>query len=241
MRDNLLNYRKRIQKLDEEERISRDLYLRDIALGKIQGPPTGFPSLDKVHLAFFKKEHIEKPIPYMTATQFLKEQNANNLGLIAIDCKEGLISYEELFENIDKTTRSLHKMGVVKGNLIVGMLPADTPHEIYLLYGACQAGSAVSFIVQATPNDTICKTINELPAEYFFVSNDDFSLNIEENLKNLKMRGIDVNIEQKYSWNSGNEFYVFHNYNMVPYDENGCLLGTVEEEKLKRMNKLHGI
>lgn len=51
----------------------------------------------------------------MTATQYLKEQNKNNLDLIAIDCKEGLISYRELFKAIDKTTLSLHKMGVKKG------------------------------------------------------------------------------------------------------------------------------
>lgn len=197
MQDNLRDYRKRIQNLDERERILRDLHLRDLALGKIQGPPTGFPSLDKVHLAFFKKEYIEKPLPYMTATEYLKKQNANNLGLIAIDYKDGLITYNELFETIDKTTLSLHKMGVEKGKIIVGMLPADTPHEIYLLYGACQAGSAVSFVVQATPKDAICKTINELPTEYFFVSNDDFSLDMEEYIyKNTNIKNI-INVSRK--------------------------------------------
>lgn len=59
------------------------------------------------------------------------------------------------------------------------MLPADTPQEVYLLYGACQMGSAVSFIVQKTPNDMICKAINDFPTQYFFVSNDDFSLDME--------------------------------------------------------------
>ena len=73
------------------------------------------------------------------------------------------------------------------------------------------------------------------------ISNAEYMNFIKGNLKNLKMGGINVNIEHKYSWNSGNEFYVFHNYNMVPYDENGCLLGTVEDEKLKRINELHGI
>lgn len=196
MRDILIDYRKKLQNLDEKKCILRDLYLRDIALGNIQGPPTGFPSLDKVHLSFFKKEHIEKPLPYMTATEYLKKQNENNLDLIAIDCKDGLISYEELFKIIDKTTLSLHKIGVKKGSLLVGMLPADTPHELYLLYGACQAGSAVSFIVQKTPNATICKTINNLPTEYFFVSNDDFSLDLEEYIyENTNIKNI-INVSQ---------------------------------------------
>lgn len=75
MRDILIDYRKKLQNMDEKECILRDLYLRDIALGKIQGPFTGFPSIDKVHLTFFKQEHIDKPLPYMTATKYLKEQN----------------------------------------------------------------------------------------------------------------------------------------------------------------------
>ena len=73
------------------------------------------------------------------------------------------------------------------------------------------------------------------------LSNTEYINFVEENLKNLKMGGIDVNIEQKYSWNSESEFYVFHNYNLVPYGKNGALLGTAEEEKLKRINVLHGI
>lgn len=72
------------------------------------------------------------------------------------------------------------------------------------------------------------------------ISNKEYMNFIEGNLKNLKMGGIDVNIEQKYSWNSEDEFYVFHNYNVVPYDKNGSLLGTEEEEKLKKLNWILG-
>ena len=73
------------------------------------------------------------------------------------------------------------------------------------------------------------------------ISNSEYMNFIKGNLKNLKMGGIDVNIEQKYSWNSEDEFYVFHNYNMVPCDKNGNLRGTEKAEWLKRINKQHGI
>lgn len=53
MQDILIDYRNKLQNLNEKECILRDLYLRGIVLGKIQGPLTGFPSLDKVHLVFF--------------------------------------------------------------------------------------------------------------------------------------------------------------------------------------------
>lgn len=191
MQDALLDYRRKIQNMSEREGILRDLYLRNVALGKIQGPSTGFPSLDKVHLAFFKEEYIKAPIPFMTAAEYLKKQNKNNLDSIAIDCKEGIITYRELFDHIDQTTASLHKMGVVKGKIIVGMLPADIPHEVYLLYGACQAGSAVSFMIPEAPYGEICKTINDLSADYFFVSNDSFSSDMEECIyENTNIRNI---------------------------------------------------
>lgn len=73
------------------------------------------------------------------------------------------------------------------------------------------------------------------------VSNIDYVNFVKGNLRNLKMGGIDVNVEQKYSWNSEDEFYVFHNYNLVPYDENNSLLETDEKEWLKGINLIHGI
>lgn len=73
------------------------------------------------------------------------------------------------------------------------------------------------------------------------ISNIEYMNFVKGNLKNLKVGGIDIMIEQKYSWNSEDEFYIFHNYNLVPYDKNGCLLGTKEEERLKKINRLHGI
>ena len=78
MQDTLIDYKKKLQSLDEKEKILRDLYLRDIASGKIYGPILGCPSIDKPHLAFYKPEHIEKPIPQMTATEYLKEMNKNH-------------------------------------------------------------------------------------------------------------------------------------------------------------------
>lgn len=114
--------------------------------------------------------------------------------------------------------------------MILGMLPADTPHEVYLLYGACQAGSAVSFIVQKTPIDAICKSINDLPTEYFFVSNDDFSLDMEEyiylktnikNIINVSQNPLPHKDKRTLSWREFIEIgknYQMPEINRSPYD-----------------------
>ncbi len=226
-REQLLEYRKKIQNLTYEEKVKRDLYLRDLALGNIQGPRTNFPSLDKVHLAYFKEEHIQNPLPTMSATEYLKEMNKNNLDLVALDYEEDsikyILTYKELFENIDKTTLALHKIGVKKGNLAFGMLPSNLPHELYLLYGAGQAGSAVSFVVQGTPIESLCNSINALPTEFFFISNDDFTLELEEaiykntnikNIINVSKNPIKSNDERTISWKQFIEYG--YNYQMPP-------------------------
>ncbi len=198
-REQLIEYRKKLQNMSDEEKTKHDLYLRDLALGKIEGPTTGFPSLDKKHLAFFKEEHITSPLPHMTATEYLKEKNKNNLDKIAMDCTEGLITYNDFFTTIDKTACSLHKIGIRKGKCLVGMLPSDLPYENYLLYGACSSGSAVSFIVQGTPLKTLAKMINDLPTDYFFVSNDDFNLEMEEYLyQNTNIKNI-INVSKEFT------------------------------------------
>ena len=53
----------RIKNLDVDyenlsESIKRNLYLRDLSLGKIQGPPTGYPNKDKQWLKYYDENAI---------------------------------------------------------------------------------------------------------------------------------------------------------------------------------------
>ena len=45
-KEELINLKKQIESLSNEEKKERDLYLRKLALGEIQGPMTGFASID---------------------------------------------------------------------------------------------------------------------------------------------------------------------------------------------------
>ena len=52
---NLEDYQKQISNLSVNEQKLRDIYLRKLALGEIQGPPTGYPSLDRPWLKLHKE------------------------------------------------------------------------------------------------------------------------------------------------------------------------------------------
>ena len=47
MKDNLIEYRKQIIELSEKDKKLRDLYLRGLVNGELQGPLTGYDSIDK--------------------------------------------------------------------------------------------------------------------------------------------------------------------------------------------------
>lgn len=64
---------------------------------------------------------------------------------------------------------------------------------------------------------------------------------ITGNLKNLELGKIDVNRERKGIYGAEDEFYQFHHINDVPWDVWGVLCQTEEVERLKKINRVHGI
>ena len=58
---------------------------RKIALGEMKGEITGYPSIDMPWLKYYTEEQILAPIPNMSALEYLKILNNNNLNLPAIE------------------------------------------------------------------------------------------------------------------------------------------------------------
>ena len=57
------------------EEINRDLYLRNLLLGKIEGPLTNIPSIDKPWLKYYTKEQIMAEPIHKTAYQYLYDES----------------------------------------------------------------------------------------------------------------------------------------------------------------------
>lgn len=103
---------------------------------------TGYPSIDKPWLKYYKQAHIDAPLPNMTAYEYLKTMNSDRLELQAIDSDAGNYTYRELFAVIDATAASLWKMGIQKGTKVLSMFPV-LPHESFLFYGVDAVGAAL--------------------------------------------------------------------------------------------------
>lgn len=73
------------------------------------------------------------------------------------------------------------------------------------------------------------------------ISNVDYINYVKGNLRNLEMGKIDINVERAGIQGAVEDFYQFRHINDVPWDAWGELLQTDEVERLKRINRVHGI
>lgn len=128
---------------------------------------TGYPSIDKPWLKYYKKEYIEASIPHMSVYEYLKEKNKDHLELNAIDSDMGNYTYKELFEMIEKTALSLYGMGMKKGKIALCMLPV-LPHESFIFYGIDKVGAAMCQLPPQSTIDEICNAITKFDSEIFF-------------------------------------------------------------------------
>lgn len=192
-KEELIELKKQLSTLTEEEQKERDLYLRGLANGELQGPPVGYPSIDKPWLRYYSKEHVEAELPHMSAYEYLKLLNKDNLDLQAIDSEVGNYTYRELFTMIDKTATSLFSKGIKKGDIVLTMLPV-LPHESFVFYGIDKVGAAMCQLPPQSTVEEVCDYINKFNVDVFFTFNQLLTPEMEESIyKNTKVKNI-INI-----------------------------------------------
>ena len=159
----LLKLEKQIGELSKEELLERDLYLSDLAKGILQGPPVGYPHIDKKHLKYYSKEQISSQYNEgaytKTLYEFLLDNCQDCLDVIAIQYGEIKITYREMLDKIDEYARSLINIGISKGETIAISAPT-TPETICLLYAANKIGAAVNLIDLRKDNEYIKHCLN---------------------------------------------------------------------------------
>lgn len=164
---NLEKYRKEVANLSINDQKLRDLYLRDLSLGKIQGPLTGYASLDKPWLKYHGEEEIQKNFEPMSIYQLMKKQNVGFEKNTAINYYGKKINYGEMLKQIDIVARSLVELGVKPGDIVMMSMP-NTPEAEYLFYAINKIGAIVNSIDPRTSQEVIKNDIIESKAKYFF-------------------------------------------------------------------------
>lgn len=145
-KEELLLLSEKLSKLNELEKRQRDMYLRKIATGEIQGPTTGYPGLDKPWLQYYSEEDIKDLIPKQTIYEYLREKTEKKFDdLTAMTYYGRKISYAKLHENITIATKVLSSIGVKNNDRIMYLMP-NIPETAYLFYATSKLGAIADYI-----------------------------------------------------------------------------------------------
>ena len=154
-----------IKNLSLNEKKLRDLYLRDLSLGKIQGPPTGYASVDKPWLKYYDEEAIRNDIPQKTLYRYAKENAESFPNDIAMSYFGFNITTKKVFENIDRVANSFEALGVKKGDVVTICSPTF-PETIYANFALMKIGAIANNIDPRNHASGIRDDINKVKSDY---------------------------------------------------------------------------
>lgn len=167
-KEELLELRKKLARLSDAEKKQRDLYLRKVALGEIQGEKTGYPSIDKPWLKYYTEETIESTLEDLSACDFIYYKNINHLDKAALAYFSRHITYREMFDNINICAKALKEYGVKEGDVVSISLP-NIPEAAYLFYAISKIGAIANMIDPRASVEGIEEYLNEVNSKVLFM------------------------------------------------------------------------
>ena len=119
---------------------------------------TGYPSIDKPWLKYYKTTHEPNdiPSPDCSMVDFLYQCNKNRLDNTALNYYGTRISFGRMFERIDQVASALRAYGVCKGDFVT-LCALNTPEFVYLLYALNKIGAISNWIGLTSP----CEDLHE--------------------------------------------------------------------------------
>ena len=167
-KEDLIKLKEKLSTLTKEEENKRNIYLRDLASGELQGPPVGYPSIDKPWLKYYDEKDVLDEIPKRRMYEDLLEYNKKNMNNIAIEYYGTKITYKEVFTNIDKVASALANDGVKKGDVVSLCLPY-LPETIYTIYALNKIGAIVNMIDPRINEQLITEYVNNANSKYMII------------------------------------------------------------------------
>ena len=147
-KEDLIKLKEKLSLLSEEEKKQRDLYLRKLANGELQGPPVGYPSIDKPWLKWYEESFVEKKYESKlnnSVSQELSKLYSKFSHDIAISYFGKNILYSELKEKSEQFAKGLLKLGVNPGDIVTICVPC-VPEFAYFFDAINRVGAISNWI-----------------------------------------------------------------------------------------------
>ena len=168
-KDELMNrYEEKISKLSDKEKKLREVYLKKIALGEIQGPTTCYPSIDKPWLKWHKEENILLDYDKTNVCDyFFKMVNKTDVILEYYGKK---YKREDIKKEVNKYICMFGNMGVKRGDT-VSFIMLDVPEIMFMWLALAKIGAVTNVIKFDESPERIklmCDDIGK--SDYMFIS-----------------------------------------------------------------------
>lgn len=141
----LKEYKEKLGQLTEEEQKQRDLYLKGLADGTLEGPAVGYPNIDKPWLKYYSDSSIVAPQPQMSVYDYVKFCNKDRLDCVVLNYYGVKITYREFFANVDRVIAALIENGIKQGDVVSLGLPS-VPETFYTFFAINAIGAVANFI-----------------------------------------------------------------------------------------------
>ena len=168
-KEDLLKLKEKISKLTEEEQKQRNLYLRGLSNGEIEGPMIGYASVDKPFIQYYSNDYYtQHEIPRRTVYEEIYENNKNNLKDKALEFFFKKYTFGELFEKIDEVQRALISKGIKKGDFVT-VCSASTPEVVFTFYAISKIGAVANFMSPFFDQKQMADRISECESKLLIV------------------------------------------------------------------------
>ena len=122
---------------------------------------TGYPSIDKPWSKYYSDKALNGPLPECTIYEFLWENNKHFPKDIPINYYGRLITYKEMFAQIDKTASALLALNVEPGEIVSVALPS-IPEALYVVYALNKIGAVANMIHPLAGKSETVHYLNEV-------------------------------------------------------------------------------
>ena len=163
--DELKEYKKKISNLTVNEKKMREIHQMRLAKGEIQGPVTGYPSIDKPWLKNYKEEDLSIESPKMSLfDQFAlySKDYINDIAYTYIpkDNLEINLSYKKVIEDVRRIAKSIVAQNPKKDEIIMAILP-NCPEAKELFFACSKIGVIIYPISPLMPPSTLDRVFSE--------------------------------------------------------------------------------
>ncbi len=185
MMEDLYKLKEQLAKLGEDEKVQRDLYLKSFYDGDVSGPMTGYPSIDKPWLKWYKKENLKTKVKNQSIFRYLEDCAKNFPQANLLNYYGKKYNIQDLKNKVQSYINDyVNKLNLKKGDAI-SLLMMNTPDALFLIWAFTQVGIIVNMIRFDESSERIAYMNKKANSKYMFISNLPFL--IEKSIKSLEL------------------------------------------------------